>query len=197
MIILKILGIILAVILCILLFVLLCPVNIKLWTDENKKIKFAVKLLFININNQKENKPQEKETEGKTKENFFKAYFDKYGFTETVSKFFELAGDALKELSFILHRAKFKKVYLTIICGTDDASKTALSYGRICSAVYPATAYLYNNFKVSKDAFDINIGCNFDEEKFDYSFELEVSLLSFSAVISVLKLFRKYRKIMH
>ena len=195
MIILKIFGILLAVILVLLLFVLLCPVNIRLWSDQEKKIKFAVKFLFLNINNQKEKTPKEKSPSGEKKDNIFKVYLKKYGFTETVSKIFEILGDALRELSYILHKAKFKKIYLTIICATDDASKTALSYGRICSVVYPVTAYIDNEFNVAKNAFDINIGCDFNTDKYDYSFDLEISLMSFSAVVSAIKLFRKYRKL--
>lgn len=194
MIVLKILGIILAVVLLALFFVLMCPVTVNVKTDENKKIKFNVKFLFININNQKA-KP-EKKTEGTSKkENIFKTYLKKYGFTDTVSKILELLSEALNELSFILKKAKFKKAYLTITVATDDASKTALSYGRICSVVYPVTAYMDNELKVSKNAFDINIGCDFNTDKPDYSFELEVSLKSFSAVISAIKLFKKYKKL--
>ena len=106
-----------------------------------------------------------------------------------------MLSEALNELSFILKKAKFKKVYLTITVATDDASKTALSYGRICSVVYPVTAYMDNELKVSKNAFDINIGCDFNTDKPDYSFEIEVSLKSFSAVISAIKLFKKYKKL--
>lgn len=195
MIILKIIGIIIAVILGLLLIVCHCPVDIRLWTDEEKKVKFAVKFLFININNQKEKTPVNATKSADKKDNLLKLYFKKYGFSDTVSKISEILSDALRELSFILHRAKFKKIHLTIICATNDASKTALSYGRICSAVYPITAILDNEFRVSKDAFDINIGCDFNTDKFDYSFDFEVSLMSFSAVISAIKLFRKYRKL--
>jgi hypothetical protein len=194
MIFLKILGIIFAVILLTLFFILMCPVTVNVKTDENKKIKFNVKFLFININNQKE-KAKKTVSESPKKDNLFKTYLEKYGFTDTVSKIFELLSDALKELSFILKKAKFKKVYLTIITATDDASKTAISYGTICSVVYPVTAYMDNELKVSKNAFDINIGCDFNTNKPDYSFEIEVSLKSFSAVISAIKLFRKYKKL--
>ena len=194
MIFLKILGIIFAVILLTLFFISMCSVTVNVKTDENKKIKFNVKFLFININNQKE-KTKKTVSGSPKKDNLFKTYLQKYGFTDTVSKIFELLADALNELSFILKKAKFKKVYLTIITATDDASKTALSYGTICSVVYPVTAYMDNELKVSKNAFDINIGCDFNTDKPDYSFELEVSLRSFSAVISAIKLFRKYRKL--
>ena len=194
MIVLKILGIILAVVLLALFFVLMCPVTVNVKTDENKKIKFNVKFLFININNQKA-KPEKKAEGTSKKENIFKTYLKKYGFTDTVSKIFEMLSEALNELSFILKKAKFKKVYLTITVATDDASKTALSYGRICSVVYPVTAYMDNELKVSRNAFDINIGCDFNTDKPDYSFEIEVSLKSFSAVISAIKLFKKYKKL--
>ena len=194
MIVFKILGIILAVVLLALFFVLMCPVTVNVKTDENKKIKFNVKFLFININNQKA-KPEKKAEGTSKKENIFKTYHKKYGFTDTVSKTFEMLSEALNELSFILKKAKFKKVYLTITVATDDASKTALSYGRICSVVYPVTAYMDNELKVSRNAFDINIGCDFNTNKPDYSFEIEVSLKSFSAVISAIKLFKKYKKL--
>ncbi len=194
MIFLKILGIIFAVILLALFFVLMCPVTVNIKTDENKKVKFNVKFLFLNINNQKEKTKQSNEGSSK-KENIFSTYLKKYGFTDTVSKIFDLLGEALNELSFILKRAKFRKVYLTIITATDDASKTALSYGRICSVVYPVTAYMDNELKVSKNAFDINIGCDFNTDKPDYSFEIEVSLKSFDGARSAIKLFRKYKNL--
>ena len=194
MIFLKILVIIFAVILLTLFFLLMCSLTVNVKTDENKKIKFNVKFLFLNINNQKE-KTKKTASESPKKDNLFKTYLKKYGFTDTVSKIFELLADALKELSFILKKAKFKKVYLTIITATDDASKTAISYGTICAVVYPVTAYMDNELKVSKNAFDINIGCDFNTDKPDYSFEIEVSLKSFSAVISAIKLFKKYKKL--
>lgn len=195
MIILKIIGIIFAILLCLLLILCNCPVNIRLWTNKEKKVKFSVKFLFINIDNQKEKTQKMSTKSTDKKDNLLKLYFKKYGFADTVSKIFKMLNEALKELSFILHRAKFKKINLTIICATEDASKTALSYGRICSAVYPVTAILDNEFRVSKDAFDINIGCDFDTDKYDYSFDFEISLVSFSAIISAIKLFRKYRKL--
>ena len=195
MIVLKIIGIILAVLLCLLLLLCSCPVNIRLWTSEEKKVKFAVKFLFVNINNQKEKTQKAASKSPDKKDNLLKVYFKKYGFTDTVSKIFEILGDALRELSFVLHRAKFKKIHLTIICATNDASKTALSYGAICSAIYPVTALLDNEFKIAKNAFDINIGCDFNTDKPDYSFDIEISLKSFSAVVSAIKLFRRYRKL--
>lgn len=108
----------------------------------------------------------------------------KRGFIErlkphSVGEALALAEDACAALSpslaFLTRHIHFRHVKLYTAVGTDDAAKTALLYGRICTAAYNLLGQLQCRFDIQTDEFRILADFYNNSLTFRGSLELRVS----------------------
>jgi hypothetical protein len=99
----------------------------------------------------------------------------------------------------LFKKIRIRDVYIDYVVGSDDAAKTALKYGGICSAIYSLSAFLrtYMDTKVK----EINIEADFSAEKDDIFAYVTVKLRISTAIgcviwlaVRVLKTYLKYNK---
>ena len=111
----------------------------------------------------KEEKPKEEEKtadpNAPMKDNIIKAFYNNQGFSgvlqllrDTVSSINGMFGSIFRHFVF-----KELKLYLTV--GGSDAAETALLYGKICSAVFPAMGLITSTCKVKE--YDCAVRPNF------------------------------------
>ncbi len=82
----------------------------------------------------------------------------------------------LERIKWLISKLRADKLGFTVVCGGDSAH-AAIEYGLVCSAVYPFSAFLTNNFNFKKNAEDIKIGCDFDGESFfEFNFGISVRI---------------------
>ena len=149
------LYIILGILLLIFLILLIRVEVLMKYTDS---ITLIVKVLFVKITllspdkkpkekKPKEEKPKEKKPEPKKKEepkekkekqSYLSKLKDKKGVTGILSLFSSLAKIAVGALKGIFSHIVFKKLDVGITLSGEDASSTAVNYGRVCSVFYPA-----------------------------------------------------------
>lgn len=149
-------------ILLLLLVILSLPVNI--YAEYKESFVLYVRWLFIKVyiyppadkkkkkpkkeKKPKEEKPKEEKTaqEAQTpeepKENFIKTFYNNQGVTgilELISSIAKKLGGGLKGIgrSFYIRR-----LWLRINVADGDSANTAIKYGKMCSAVYPAMGYI-------------------------------------------------------
>ena len=84
----------------------------------------------------------------------------------------------------ILRRTTFKKFDLDVTVGGEDAAKTALTYGEICSFTYPALGLLHANSKMKNPK--VNIFADYEKEKTDVTFSSVAKIPLIMLVISLL-----------
>lgn len=99
--------------------------------------------------------------------------------SQAVCEICEVLGNLLKELVDILKHCTAKKFSVRVVCATDNAADTAISYGLTATAVHGLYAVASNLMKVRKRGKDIYIGCDFSgrqEKEFRYHFVVVVRL---------------------
>lgn len=147
--------------------------------DEEKKAKKEAKKAEKEQKkkNSKKEKPKKEKTEesASPKGNIFKDFYNNQGFAATVNLIRTAAaqlGGFLKGVyrAFVIENLT---VLLRVSAG-DDAAQTAIKYGKVCSAVYPAMGFICSNMKVKQ--YDVNVVPDFISAENTATFKLSLSV---------------------
>ena len=147
--------------------------------DEEKKAKKEAKKAEKEQKkkNPKKEKPKKEKTEesASPKSNIFKDFYNNQGFAATVNLIRTAAaqlGGFLKGVyrAFVIENLT---VLLRVSAG-DDAAQTAIKYGKVCSAVYPAMGFICSNMKVKQ--YDVNVVPDFISAENTATFKLSLSV---------------------
>ena len=147
--------------------------------DEEKRAKKEAKK--AEKEQKKKNSKKEKHKKEKTEEsaspksNIFKDFYNNQGFAATVNLIRTAAaqlGGFLKGVyrAFVIENLT---VLLKVSAG-DDAAQTAVKYGKVCSAVYPAMGFICSNMKVKQ--YDVNVVPDFISAENTATFKLSLSV---------------------
>ena len=147
--------------------------------DEEKRAKKEAKKAEKDQKkkNSKQEKPKKEKTEesASPKSNIFKDFYNNQGFAATVNLIRTAAaqlGGFLKGVyrAFVIENLT---VLLKVSAG-DDAAQTAVKYGKVCSAVYPAMGFICSNMKVKQ--YDVNVVPDFISAENTATFKLSLSV---------------------
>ena len=121
---------------------------------------------------EKSEKPKEKKPEKKG--NNLKKLYKKRG----LDGLFEILSDVISIIkdtsSKLIKHIVIKKLKIDLLIVGEDAGDTAMKYGYICSAVYPAVSFIDSNMKLRKKQIDIEAG--FTEQETKIFAETKVSI---------------------
>ncbi len=145
-----------------LILMLSLPVNV--YAEYKESFVLAVRWLFIKFyiyppadkkkkKPKKEKKPKEEKTAEETpaqepqtpaqpKENFIKTFYNNQGIAgilELISNIAKKLGSGLKGISRSFY---IRRLWLRINVGGGNSADAAISYGKMCSKVYPAMGYI-------------------------------------------------------
>ncbi len=104
------------------------------------------------------------------------------GILSIISRGAQVAGDTSK---YFIRHVKLRGMRVNITVATGDAADTAIKYGYVCAAVYPALSIVLNTVKY--DAYSVNITTDFDKDKCDIDCGARVTLVPWFAVFSGVK----------
>ncbi|HBE15575.1 MAG TPA: hypothetical protein DCY72_04960, partial [Ruminococcaceae bacterium] len=110
-----------------------------------------------------EEKPEKDKKEEKKKPSLLAKLKDKHGVTGLIDLFRSAASIATGMLKGIISHVVFEKLDVGIMLSGEDAASVALTYGKVCSALYPAINILAAA-TVCRD-YNISIEPVFDPEK--------------------------------
>lgn len=158
-------------------FVLLLSVKFVITVHYEDDVAVSVGWFFLKFNilpkKEKEDKPKkekkkkkEEETPKneseiikepkKKKENMFVRFYHNRG----VSGVVQLLKDAAKALGGMLKRIGraflFEELYISLDVGAGDSAETAIKYGKVCSAAFPAMGLIVSTMRVKKYSININ-----------------------------------------
>ncbi|MBR6785413.1 MAG: DUF2953 domain-containing protein [Clostridia bacterium] len=163
-------------------FVILLSIKIAVTVHYEDDIALSVKWLFLNIKilpakakedhkkkPKKEKKKKKKDEEPKEESEIIKEpkkkkkgdnMFVRFYKNRGVSGVIQLLKDALKALGGMFGRIfrafKIEELYIAMTAGGGDSAETAIQYGKICSAAFPAMGLLVNKMKIKKYSIDIS-----------------------------------------
>lgn len=196
--------IIFAIIVFLLLLLLILPIEIDL--SFNNEFSIAIyygkikvfnskKEKTVKVINEKQKVKKENKEEPK-KENKLKELFNKKrnqdGTISTLKYFLGVLLETLKQLVWFIKKIDFKHFVLNLTISTDDAAKTAIEYGTVCTAIYPILSLLTANSNLKLDK--VNISADFDKTAIDFSISCSIKIRVIYLVIAAIKVFIKYKK---
>jgi len=198
--------IILSVIL--LIFILLfAPVSVRFYTNGEEKYSFYIfGIKFFDsekekhIKTKKSDKNQEqverketKKEESKIAKLFFKEK-EKNGTVRAIKFFAEIFVTILKKLVWFIKKLKFRNIDINLFVGSENAAKTAIEYGVICTALYPLLSLITTNASVKYKA--ININADFNSTCISGEVSFFVTARPIYAIIAFIKGYKEYKNIM-
>ncbi len=159
-------------------FVLLLSVKFVVTVHYEDDVAVSVRWLFLKFdilpkkekeekpkkekkNKKKEEEPPKEESEvikepKKKKDNMFVRFYNNRG----VSGVVELLKDAAKALGGMFKRIGraflFEELYISLDVGAGDSAETAIKYGKVCSAAFPAMGLIVSTMRVKKYSININ-----------------------------------------
>lgn len=190
MIVLKIIGIILAVIIGLILLILISRIKLLISYTQEKGFRIGFGFWFLRFwkNNEEEPKAEKKEKKpSKFAQSLKKRLgldaFDteelKKGFSEgsLSEKITQIAAIVMlffERIKWLFSKIRADKFRILAVCGGDSAD-AAIEYGIACATVYPLSAYISDNLSFKKNAQDIQLKCNFDGDAY-FEFDLTLSV---------------------
>lgn len=194
--------IILSIILSLILLILFLPVVVDI--SFKQEFFFKIRLFGFKVfdsqkpkkektpitrkKNQEKNKKSDVKLRAKT---IFERLQKKYGFTGAVSKIMTFVLKVLSHIKGFLRHINIHKVKLDIVVASEDAAKTAIEYGIVCQAVYPALSALTSMVNIKYK--EINVKSDFESTNCNFQFGALVKLNIFWLLIAVVKIFSEYK----
>ena len=191
-------------------FVILLSIKIAVTVHYEDDIELSVKWLFLNIKilpakpkdenkkkkPKKEKKKKEKKEEPKEESEIIKEpkkkkkgdnMFVRFYKNRGVSGVVQLLKDALKALGGMFGRIfrafKIEELYIALLVGGGDSAETAIQYGKISGAAFPAMGLLVNKMKIKK--YSIDISPDFIYGKTEAKVHTKISLRPIKLIIAV------------
>ena len=164
-----------------LLLFLICLVRVQVFLLYTDDVRLTLKVLFYQKvllptekkpkkkpekkEPPKEQKPEEKKKkeEKEKKPSYLSKLKEKKGVTGLISLFTELAKIAGSALKGLFRHIVIKRMNVGVAFNGGDAASTAVKYGRICSAFYPAVNVI-TSATVCKD-YNVTLEPIFDDER--------------------------------
>lgn len=158
--------IILLCVAALLIFLLLSPLRLTLHYEEAWQISahfllFRKQLLPSKEKSKRKQAREEKRSRrkkgaGKDKESYLRKLYRQKGLSGLLEFFRDLIGDTLGTAKRLFSRMSFRQLQIFLRISGEDAAATAITYGVVCGAVYPAVSALCETFDVRNRDLDIS-----------------------------------------
>ncbi len=193
----------------ILFIIVLFLIPVRVTAHYEGTFEMYVQYLFLKIRlfpkEEKEKKPKkEKETKEKDDkkkqnkkpkekgDNIFLTFYNNQGFEGVLQLIADTMNAVGGMFGGIFKHFVFRELYLEMKVSGPDAAETAIKYGKISSAVFPAMGYLCSKARVKK--YNIDISPDFlavkDEAMFHLKFGLSPIFVTNSVIAAGFKLFK-------
>lgn len=186
-----------------LLLFLLAALRVTLKIAYDQKFEISVSVLSIKIFSNDKKKKEKSNVKSNTEEssksdkedNIFKKIYKQKGLKYTVDLCTELLKKVVNKLLWILKKIEVRNFLLSLSVVGSDAADTAIKYGAVCAAVYPAVAFLDTNLNFKPKKIDVYADFEGKDIKFKISTDIKASVFTLVLLaVAVLKEFFKLKK---
>ncbi len=195
LIVLKILGIFLAVLVGIIGILMVLPVTVKVFTDPQGKVKTYYKILFFVFG--KKPDPNHIIVRLAVKLLGLEQYsdWDKIRIAARVNnwgsvlhRLLSLIRRLLRRVVRLLGKCRVSRLHAHITVGHQDAAMAAIEYGSISTAVYSIAGFADANMKMDKDAMDVEVSCDFGQPNPTVTLDIRLSVRIFWVACALVRL---------
>ncbi len=169
------------------------PVKIKVFPQKEKKKKDKPKKNKPEKPKQKPDKNKKTDKKPKVeKSNIFVTFYNDQGFEGVIRMIADTLNATGGLFGGIFKHFVFRELFLEMKITGSDAADTAIKYGKISSAVFPAMGYICSKAKVKK--YNIDLSPDFlgvkDKATFHFQFGLCPIFVTNSVITAGFKLFK-------
>ncbi len=184
MIVLKIIGIVLAVIVLLIALILALRVKVMIGYSPENKFRFRIKILCFTFGGKKKKKKDKKPSRvslwikkklGTEPPEESEEDKQKKSISDKVTKVVTFVTIFVDEFKWLFSKMRLDKLKIFAVCSGGDASDAAMDYGLVCATVYPLIAYITGNVNTKKNAEEVQIGCDFDGNGY-FEFDIHISI---------------------
>lgn len=176
---------ILAILAAIVTVILLLPVDIIIKSSESGEMLLRYKFLFKTYGeNPDPHNPiikAVKKTTGieRLEIKAIKKNLKDKSYIPTAAETFNILVGLLKEVGRILKHFRAKRLWISVLCATDDAAKAAINYGQYSALIYPLLGAASAFIKIPSRAKRINLGFDpsLKEDAVHYDIVISISVL--------------------
>lgn len=157
-------------------FVIILSIKVAVTVHYENDVELSVKWLFINLKilpkkedaekkkkepKPKKEKPQKEESEivkepkKKKQDNMFVRFYRNRGVSGVVQLLKDTANAVGGMFKRIGRAFLFEELYISLTVGAGDSAETAIKYGKICSAAFPAMGLIVSTMRVKKYNIEI------------------------------------------
>ncbi len=187
----------------VLILALLLISSVKISFHISDKVLFSVSYLGFSFfkfdsslpkaTEKKSSVTKKKEDKNESFTSFLKKYAASKKKSDLVKELFEIIKIILLRFKKLIGKIRFKNFSLDLTVASEDAAKTAILYGEICSVVYPVLSMLSSCLHFFLKSISVRTDFTSDEIKIKLSSVIKIricSLLSFalSTAFSIIKL---------
>ena len=94
----------------------------------------------------------------------------------------------VSQLRRLLSKCAIRRLKLRIVCAGEDPAETAMEYGAVSSVVYGLAGYLAATCRMKEKTADIQIGCDYNSTKWEFSYDIVLAVRMFRIVRAFLAL---------
>ena len=193
MIVLKIIGIILAVIIALIALFMISRIKLLISYTQEKGFRIGFGFWFFKFWKKKEEEPKAEKSDKKEKKpskfaqslkkrlgldafdtEELKEGFSEGSLSEKITQIAAIVMLFFERIKWLFSKIRADKFRILAVCGGDSAD-AAIEYGVACATVYPLSAYISDNLNFKKNAQDIQLKCNFDGDAY-FEFDLTLSV---------------------
>ena len=193
------------IVLCVIILLLsvICVLPLALDIVYDDELTFKVKCLGITLFNNKKTKQNKKRKKKKDKitdqkqtpkkDNIFKKTYKEKGLVGSIKYFSQVIKLISKNVWWLIKRFKFKRLKFELNVATDDAAKTAVCYGEVCTAIYPILSLLRHY--VGFNPKGININADFEKTKPEFKISLVARAMLIIWLITGISILSQFLKL--
>jgi hypothetical protein len=169
----------------------LCPITV----DLEFRQEFSAKIRYLFFHYTLAPRPPKKDkkaAEEKPKESKIKTMLQKKGLAGFLEFIKELAYVAAGTAKKIFAHLTIRDFLINICVSSGDAAKTAIAYGYVCSAVYPAVSVLFSNTNYNE--YSVNISPDFSKGESSVEFNCKAKIKVIFLISAALYAFKGFIK---
>jgi hypothetical protein len=166
------------------LFIILLLLSLKITLSIDKKVYFKVSFFLFTLykfdgKNKKSSSygVKKSKSENKSVIDILKKYVSDKNKLELIKEIFFYLKLVLEKFKELLKHTRFSDVVLDLTVATDNASDTALLYGKLSSIIYPVLSLVDNSMKFTPKKLSVRTDFTATEMTFNLSGTLKVRLI--------------------
>lgn len=190
--------IIIAIIILIIAVLLFVPLKLKIALTEEFDFDLSYFGFKINLKpkEQTAKSPEKSQNDlsspnnAAKKDNFLKQLYREKEFSEFCSIIFDFLKTVLLKLKYVLKHTKVNQFDCNIKVASNDAAKTGIQYGIICTILYNFLEFLENI--VALKIKNIKVNADFEDKKPEIKLLAEINIQPFYLIIAAIIVLKKY-----